>query len=77
MLLIVRLIDLYSLVVLVSVILSWVPIDPRNPVVRLVSSLTAPVLAPIRRMLPAIGGFDFSPMVLLFALQMLKGLFLA
>jgi YggT family protein len=45
--------------------------------VRLVSSLTAPVLAPIRRMLPAIGGFDFSPMVLLFALQMLKGLFLA
>ena len=77
MLLIVRLIDLYSLVVLVSVILSWVPIDPRNPVVRLVSSLTAPVLAPIRRMLPAIGGFDFSPMALLFALQMLKGLFLA
>ena len=77
MLLIVRLIDLYSLVVLVSVILSWVPMDPRNPVVRLVSSLTEPVLAPIRRMLPAIGGFDFSPMALLFALQMLKGLFLA
>jgi YggT family protein len=77
MLLIVRLIDLYSLVALVSVILSWVPIDPRSPAVRLVSSLTEPVLTPIRRMLPAIGSVDFSPMVLLFALQMLKGLFLA
>lgn len=77
MLLIVRLIDLYSLVALVSVILSWVPIDPRSPAMRLVSSLTEPVLAPIRRMLPAIGSVDFSPMVLLFALQMLKGLFLA
>lgn len=75
--LIIRLIDLYSLVVLVSVILSWVPIDPRNPMVRLVSALTEPVLAPIRRVLPAIGGFDLSPMVLLFALQMLKGLLVA
>jgi uncharacterized protein YggT (Ycf19 family) len=37
--LIVWLIDLYSLDVLVSVILSWVPIGRRNPVVALVSSL--------------------------------------
>jgi len=72
--LIVWLIDLYSLVVLVSVILSWTPMDPRSPVVTLVSSLVEPVLAPIRRVLPVIGGFDFSPMVLLFALQTLKGL---
>jgi YggT family protein len=43
-------------------------------VVTLVSSLVEPVLAPIRRVLPVIGGFDFSPMVLLFALQTLKGL---
>jgi YggT family protein len=73
--LIVRLLDLYSLVVLVSVVLSWVPLRPRNPVVTLVSSLVEPVLAPIRRVLPVIGGFDLSPMVLLFALQGLKGFF--
>ena len=75
--LIVRLLDLYSLVVLASVILSWVPMDPRNPVVTLVSSLVEPVLAPIRRVLPVIGGFDFSPMVLLFALQAFKGILTA
>jgi YggT family protein len=36
--------------------------------------LTEPALAPIRRALPSIGGLDFSPMVLLLALQVLKQL---
>ena len=69
-----RLIDLYSLVVLVAVILSWVPLDPRNPLVTITHALTEPVLAPIRSVLPAMAGLDLSPMVLLFALQLLKGL---
>ena len=66
------LIDLYSLVVLAFVILSWVPVDPRNPVVGVVASLTEPVLAPIRRMLPAMGGLDFSAMILLVVLQVVR-----
>lgn len=74
--LIARLIDLYSLVVLVAVIISWVPLDRRNPLVMIVRSLTDPVLAPIRQALPAMGGLDFSPMVLLIVLQVLKGLVL-
>ncbi len=69
-----NLIDLYSLVVLVAVILSWVPLDRRNPLVTITHALTEPVLAPIRRVLPPMGGLDLSPMVLLFALQLLKGL---
>ena len=69
-----RLIDLYSLVVLVAVILSWVPVDRRNPLVTITQSLTEPVLAPIRKRLPPMGGLDLSPMVLLIALQVLKGL---
>jgi YggT family protein len=69
-----RLIDLYSAVVLVAVILSWLRLDPRNPLVTIVRGLTEPVLAPIRRVLPPMGGLDFSPMVLLLALQILKGL---
>jgi YggT family protein len=68
------LIDLYSLVVLVAVVLSWVQIDPRNPLVTIIHSLTEPVLAPIRRVLPPMGGLDLSPMILLFALQILKRL---
>ena len=69
-----NLIDLYSLVVLVAVILSWVPLDRRNPLVTITHALTEPVLAPIRRVLPPMGGLDFSAMVLLIALQILKGL---
>ncbi len=69
-----RLIDLYSLVVLIAVILSWVQLDRRNPLVTITRSLTEPVLAPIRNVLPPMGGLDLSPMVLLIALQLLKGI---
>ena len=69
-----KLIDLYSLVVLVAVILSWVPLDRRNPLVTITHALTEPVFAPIRSVLPPMAGLDLSPMVLLIALQILKGL---
>jgi YggT family protein len=70
--LLVQLVDLYSLIVLVAVILSWLQLPYNNPIVQLVGFLTEPLLAPIRSVLPSVGGLDFSPMVLLIALQMLK-----
>lgn len=73
--LIVRLIDLYSLIVLVAVVLSWVPVNRHNPLVLLVGTLTEPALRSIRQVLPPMGGLDLSPMVLLIGLQLLKGLF--
>jgi uncharacterized protein YggT (Ycf19 family) len=69
-------IDLYSLVVFVTVILSWVRLSPENPLVRISQTLVEPVLAPIRRILPDLGGIDLSPMVLLLALRALKSLVL-
>jgi len=74
MLLLTILIDGYSLVVLGAVIMSWAQADGRQPLARTVYSLTEPVLAPIRRLLPAVGGLDFSPMVALLALRMLRAL---
>jgi YggT family protein len=61
----------YSLVVFLAVIASWLKLSPEHPLVRVTSTLTEPVLAPIRRVLPSMGGLDFSPMVLLFALRLL------
>ena len=69
-----ELIDLYSLVVLAAVVLSWLPAARHNAVAALVDRLTEPVLAPIRRTLPPMGGLDLSPMVLLLGLQLLKRL---
>jgi YggT family protein len=75
-----QLIDLYWYVILATVIMSWLMafniINYSNPYVRQVNSvlrtLTEPVLAPIRRILPSLGGLDFSPIVLLFALEFLR-----
>ena len=69
--------DAYSLVVLVWVITSWTRLPPDHPVVRFTGALTEPVLAPIRRLLPASVGIDISPMVLLIALRLVKRLLLA
>jgi YggT family protein len=73
--LIVTLIDLYSFVVLAAVVMSWVRADRRHPFVQLVYNLTEPAIAPIRRVVPPMGGLDFSPMILLLALRLLRGLF--
>ena len=68
------LIDLYSIVVLAAVVMSWIHVNPRHPLAALVYKLTEPVLAPLRRALPPVAGLDFSPMVLLIALRVLRRL---
>ena len=73
MLLIAKLIDYYSVVVIVAVILSWLQLPPSNKVVRITRMLTEPALAPIRRLVPSAGGIGFSPLILLALLQILKG----
>ena len=70
----IALIDVYSLILLGSVILSWVRLPEDNPIVRVIHQLTEPVLSRVRGILPAAGGFDFSPMVVMLGLQLLKGL---
>lgn len=65
-------IELYTYVVLASVILSWVRLEPSNPFVKFVNALTEPVLKPIRAVLPNTMGIDFSPLVLLLALSIIQ-----
>jgi YggT family protein len=68
----VALVNLYSFVVLASVLLSWFPAARDNPLARFIESATEPVFERIRRVIPPAGGFDLSPMLVLFALQMLR-----
>ena len=70
-----RLFDLYSLIVLAAVVVSWTNVPREHPAVRLLDRLTEPLLGPIRKILPPMGGVDFSPLVLLIALRLLGGLF--
>ncbi len=71
------LLDVYSMIVLGAVIASWVQIPPDNPIGNFLYSMTEPLLGPIRSVLPDMGGLDFSPLVLLFALRMLRGVLLS
>ncbi len=73
------LIGLYSMVVFVQVILSWFPSNggALSTVREWTGRLTEPVLGPIRRALPSMGGLDLSPLVLILALQVLRGLIVA
>jgi YggT family protein len=65
-----------NLLVLGRVIVSWVDPMGRNEISRMLISVTEPMLAPIRRLLPQTGMIDFSPLILLlitgFLLQLLR-----
>lgn len=70
---------LYSIVIILRAISSFFPVSPGSPFAPVVSFLyraTEPVFAPIRRVMPATGPFDFTPLVVLLALQILVPLLL-
>jgi len=54
-------------VTLIQAVLSWV--NPLAPIMPLLHTLTAPLLDPIRRVMPNLGGLDLSPLVLLLLAQ--------
>ena len=78
--LIFSLIDLIIFVVIVTAILSWLiafdVLNVRNPtvnrIVNVLMAVTDPLLRPIRRFMPNLGGIDISPIILLLLLQALK-----
>ena len=69
------LLQLYSLILLARVLLSWFPnVDPSNPIVRFLFEATEPILRPIRQALPQTAGIDFSPLIVLVGVQVLNSL---
>ena len=71
------LINIFVGAILIQVILSWVAPGTYNPLIGLVYKIAEPVLAPARRILPSVSGIDFSPLVALIVLQLLKILLVA
>ncbi len=56
---------------IISVILSWVAQGSHNPAVLLINQICEPLLVPIRRILPSMGGLDFSPIVAFLILNLI------
>ena len=60
--------------ILIRAILSWVQPDPRNPIVQFLERVTGPILYPLQRIIPPLGGIDLSPLVAMLLIELLKGL---
>ena len=67
-LVVVWLIRVYFFILLVYAVLSWIP-DIRGPWVKYIAMLVEPVLNPIRRVVPAVGGLDLSFLVVIIVLN--------
>jgi YggT family protein len=79
MVLVIQLIDLIftllTFAIIAHALLSWLPIDRYgNPFVRVLDQIVAPILEPLRRVVPPIGMMDVTPIVALIILQVLQAL---
>lgn len=77
-----QLIEVYSWLIIVSAILSWVPniSGGQNSlvadIIEVLHKITDPYLSLFRKFMPPLGGIDFSPVVALLVLQIIKDLIL-
>jgi len=63
---------LYFWGILIMVIASWVAPGNYNPALSLLQQILDPIMKPIRKMLPDMGGFDLSPIIALLSIQVLE-----
>ncbi len=72
--LLLTLLSLYTWVIIIRALISWVSPDPRNPIVLLLGKLTEPVLKPLRRLVPPqmTGGIDVSPILAILLIQLVR-----
>ena len=61
----------YFVLIIARVVISWIANQSRHPLIPLIYQLTEPVLRPISRLIPPLGGIDLSPLFALIALRFL------
>ncbi|MSR15487.1 MAG: YggT family protein [Gammaproteobacteria bacterium] len=65
-----KLIYIYLFAIVIQAIASWIAPGNYNPMLALITTITEPLLRPIRRVVPPLGGLDLSSLVVIIALQM-------
>lgn len=75
-----QLIEVYSWLIIISALMSWVPIMSRSQnsllsdIAEVLRKITEPYLQLFRKFMPSFGGVDFSPVIALLVLQIVKDL---
>ena len=67
-----QVLDILFFAILGSIILSWVAPQSSHPATMLLHQITEPVMAPARRMMPNLGGLDFSPIVVFIVINLIE-----
>ncbi len=67
-------VNLFMFAIFIRIVLSWVAPGQYNPAIAIITTLTEPLLAPVRRVIPAMGGFDISPIFVIIGLGALTRL---
>ena len=70
-------IRIWTLLILVWAVLSWVHPNPRNPLVRIVEALVEPIMLPFQKLIPPIGGVSFAPLAAVLVLEWINEFFLS
>ena len=61
-----------KIILVIRIILSWFPHDRFNPLINIIYQLSDPILEPFRQLIRPMNGIDFSPIILLFLLNLLQ-----
>ncbi|MCA9961191.1 MAG: YggT family protein [Anaerolineales bacterium] len=68
--------NIFYILILARIIFSWIRVSPYDPtwgpIMRFVYQVTDPIMEPIRRIMPPMGGLDFSPMIVLILASVLR-----
>jgi YggT family protein len=58
--------------ILIRALISWFPISPTSPIIRLLDDITEPILSPLRKIVPRLGMMDITPIVAMVGLSILQ-----
>jgi YggT family protein len=70
------LLNFYLFIIFGQIILSWLAPQNNNPIIGILFQITEPIMSPARKLLPPMGGLDFSPILILLSIQILELLLL-
>jgi YggT family protein len=66
------LVTILQIAIVGRALISWFPVDPRSPLIRVLMEITEPILAPLRRVVPRFGMIDITPMVAILVLYIVQ-----
>ena len=64
--------DVLTIIILLRVVVSWYSPRPTNILVIILYRVTELILAPLRRIIPRVGMFDFTPLVAVILIQLIR-----